>query len=174
MADEKQDGSATLLIFLGIFLDTERLEARLPPEKLAHIKEEVVAWLVKKICTKCEFLSLIGLLSFTAKVVPPGHTFLRRMIDINTSVPLPNDTITLTNEFSKDMQWWHLFIDDWNGESFFIHPRWILSTTLKLFTDSSGTMDTGDTLIRNGSKVTGPRTRSITASNGKNYSQLCS
>ena len=34
-ADKKQEGPGTLITFLGIFLDTEKLEARLPPEKLA-------------------------------------------------------------------------------------------------------------------------------------------
>ena len=58
-ADEKQEGPATLIIFLGILLDTEQLEARLPPEKLAQIKAELVSWLTKKTCTKRELQSLI-------------------------------------------------------------------------------------------------------------------
>lgn len=74
-ADKKQDGPVTLFIFLVILLDTERLEARLPPEKLANLNgRELVAWLVKKTHTKPELLSLIGLLSFVAKVVPPDTT----------------------------------------------------------------------------------------------------
>ena len=60
-----------------------------------------------------------------------------------TVVPLPEDTITLTEDFRRDVHWWHLFIDDWNGRSFFMHPKWIPSTTLKLFTDSSGTIGYG-------------------------------
>lgn len=142
-ADEKQEGPATIIVFLGILLNKEQLEARLPSDKLTQIKAELVAWLTKKTCTKRELQSLIGLLSFAAKVVPPGRTFLRRMIDISTSVPFSDDTITLTDDFTKDMQWWHLFIDDWNGKSFFMYPKWITSTTLKLFTDSSGTIGYG-------------------------------
>ena len=142
-ADEKQEGPATLITFLGILLDTEKLEARLPPEKLAQIKTELITWLTKKACTKRELQSLIGLLSFAAKVVPPGRTFLRRMINTMTVVPLPEDTITLTEDFRRDVHWWNLFIDDWNGRSFFMHPKWIPSTTLKLFTDSSDTIGYG-------------------------------
>ena len=100
-ADEKQEGPATLIVFLRILLDTERLEARLPPDKLAKIKKELATW----IATKRELLSLIGLLSFAAKVVPPGHTFLRRMINTSTSVPTPDDNITLNDDFAKDIQW---------------------------------------------------------------------
>ena len=142
-ADEKQEGPATLIVFLGILLDTERLEARLPPDKLAQIKKELATWVARTSCTKRELLSLIGLLSFAAKVVPPGRTFLRRMIDTSTSVPTPDDNITLNNDFVKDIQWWHHFLDDWNGKSFFMHPKWIPSTTLNLFTDSSGAIGYG-------------------------------
>ena len=143
IAKEKLEGPSTSIVFLGISLDTEKLEAKLPPEKLASIRAELARWLEQSSCTKRQLQSLIGLLSFAAKVVPPGRTFLRRMIDLTTSVPHTEDVISLSEPFKKDLMWWHQFVAQWNGKSFFMFPKWIPSTALNLFTDSSGTIGYG-------------------------------
>ena len=75
------------LIFLGIELDTVRLEMRLPVERIAHLKDLLRSWVGKKHCQKRELLSLIGKLSHACKVVVAGRLFLRRMID-TSSLPL--------------------------------------------------------------------------------------
>ena len=54
---------------------------RLPEEKLQHLKELIAQWIPKKAATKRAMLSLIGELAHASKVVIPGRTFLRRMID---------------------------------------------------------------------------------------------
>jgi len=41
VALEKVEGPLTFLPFLGIVLDTTRMEARLPEEKLTRLKEKV-------------------------------------------------------------------------------------------------------------------------------------
>lgn len=78
-----------------------------------------------------------------AKVVPPGYMFLRQMIDTTTLVSQPDNIINLTEHFKKDLMWWHCFITQWKGKSFFMFPNWIPSTALNLFTDSSGTLGYG-------------------------------
>ena len=143
IAEEKQEGPSTVLTFLGITLDSTRLEARLPPDKLASIKSAVSAWLTKPEGSKRELLSLIGLLSFAAKVVPPGRSFLRRMLDLAHSQPLLDSTVTLTDPFFKDLHWWHSFLESWNGRSFLMSPRWLPNSVLRLFTDSSGSIGYG-------------------------------
>ena len=143
IAEEKLEGPSSTITFLGILLNTIDLEAKLPPEKLIAIQTDLSKWLNKVACTKRELQSLIGLLSFAAKVVPPGRTFLRRMIDTTTLVSQPDDVIHLTDHFKKDLMWWHRFIAHWNGKSFFMFPNWIPSTALNLFTDSSGTLGYG-------------------------------
>lgn len=167
IADDKLEGPATLIVFLGILLDTIRLEARLPPDKLAQMKTELVKWLSRESCTKHELQSLIGLLSFAAKVVPPGRTFLHRMIHTSMLALCSEDSIPLNEQFTKDLAWWHNFINQWNGRSFFMDIKWIPSTALKLYTDSSGTIGHGT-----GFRAAGPKTRRTTLSNGKNFSQL--
>ena len=48
LALEKVKGSLTSLPFLGILLDTIKMEARLPEEKLSKLREDVAQWVSRK------------------------------------------------------------------------------------------------------------------------------
>ena len=102
------------LIFLGIEIDTSRLEMHLPAEKAKQLKELLKSWEGKKHCQKRELLSLIGKLSHACKVVVAGRLFLRRMIDTTKSAR----RLSHNSEFHSDLQWWLVFLDYWNGHSF--------------------------------------------------------
>ena len=143
LAEDKLEGPTTCLEYLGILLDSSSLEAHLPPDKLRDIHSSLLEWPARSTCSKRELLSLIGTLSFAAKVVPAGRTFLRRMIDLSTSVPSPDHTITLSDGFLLDLQWWREFATPWDGHSFFLLPHWTPAPHLELFTDSSGTIGFG-------------------------------
>ena len=52
LALEKVEGPSTTISFLGILLDTVRMEIRLPEDKLAQIKDTLSTWLGKKKATK--------------------------------------------------------------------------------------------------------------------------
>ena len=60
VAEKKVEGPVTSLVFLGILVDTEAGELRLPEEKLARLRALITQWQHKKACTKRELLSLIG------------------------------------------------------------------------------------------------------------------
>ena len=72
IAEEKLEGPTTLLVFLGIFIDTIKGELRLPMEKLIQLRRQVGSWLVRKRCTKKELLLIAGQLQHAATVVRPG------------------------------------------------------------------------------------------------------
>ena len=74
------------------------------------------------------------------KVVPAGKTFLRRMIDLSSSVASLDEAIPISKDFMLDFQWSREFATPWNGRSFFLHPDWTPSPHLQLFTDSSRTI----------------------------------
>ena len=113
----KLEGPSTLIVFLGILLDTEKGELRLPPEKLARLRELITQWQGKKSCTKREILSLIGHLQHACKVVKPGRTFLRRIINLSMVAKQPYHHIRINREFTSDLQWWAQFLAKWNGTS---------------------------------------------------------
>ena len=84
VAPHKVEGPSTVLTFLGICLDTINMEVRLPKDKLVRLQACIHTWEGKRMCIKRDLLSLLGMLHHAAKVVPPGRTFLRRMIDTST------------------------------------------------------------------------------------------
>ena len=106
---EKVEGPTTLLIFLGVLLDTIAMEMRLPDEKLAELRQLIANWSSKHAGKKRELLSLIGKLSHAAKIVVPGRIFLRRMIDTANKAKQLDHWIHLTADFKSDLAWWRSF-----------------------------------------------------------------
>lgn len=86
------------------------MEARLPQKKLHEAREGVRLALEKGFLLHTEPQSLVGFLSFAAKVVIPGRAFLRRVFDA-----LRNKTIRhpVTNAMRLDLQWWNRFLTTW-------------------------------------------------------------
>lgn len=120
LALEKVEGPSESLTFLGILLDTENMEARLPHDKLQRIRSQVVTWLGRRKAKKRQILSLVGLLQHATKVVKPGRTFVARMYKAAAKLKQPHHVTRLTRDFKSDLQWWHLFATTWNGVSFII------------------------------------------------------
>ena len=86
VALDKLEGPVTTITFLGITIDTTLQQLRLPPDKLQEMTLLIKSWLGKHKTTKRDLLSLIGKLSFAPKVVPSGRLFLRRLIELSTTV----------------------------------------------------------------------------------------
>jgi hypothetical protein len=136
IAKEKTIGPATRVTFLGIEIDTVQQCIRLPEDKLSGLLTLLKHWEDKKKCTKRELLSLIGSLSFAAKVVKPGRIFLRRLIDLSTSVSKLHHHISLNLEAKSDIKWWLQFLPAWNGIAIFQEDV-TTADSLHLFTDAS-------------------------------------
>lgn len=115
IANDKVQGPHTELDFLGIVLDSEKMEVRLPTDKLARLKLMICSWSRKKVCTKREILSLIGHLSHACKVIKPGRPFLRRLIELSTKAKKMHHHLRLNRATRSDLGWWKFFLDHWNG-----------------------------------------------------------
>ena len=105
IAKLKVEGLVTVLVFLGILLDTTAFEIRLPQDKLVRLQALIRSWRMKKSCTKRELLSLIRHLQHACRVVPPGRSFLRRMIELSTKTKELHHHIRLNVGFHSDLQW---------------------------------------------------------------------
>jgi len=90
LAPEKIVGPTCQLTFLGIEIDLESLQLCLPQEKLDKLKLLITSWRNRKAAKKRELLSLIGHLAHACKVVPPGRTFLRHIINLSC---VPKDLV---------------------------------------------------------------------------------
>ena len=111
IASHKTEGPATSLVFLRIEVDTAAGELRLPRDKLQRLKDLLQEWGDRKVCTRKELESLIGLLNHACKVVRRGRSFLRRMIDLlharsGVAHAGPPTPIHLNLRFRADLAWW--------------------------------------------------------------------
>ena len=118
---DKCKGPATVKGFLGLKLDTEKLEMRLPQDKLHGLLEALSSCRGKKVCRgrkacrKRELLSLIGSLSHACKAVRPGRAFLRRFIYLSSVVKHLDHYVRLSRSPRFDIEWWYHFASKWNG-----------------------------------------------------------
>ncbi len=122
--------------FLGIQLDTVNGTLSIPEHKLVDTIELLESWLNRKRCTKRELLSIIGKLSFAARVIRAGRTFLRRLITLSTKVKYLHYKINLNKEAQKDLKWWYDCIRSHNGVSMF-PQHWVTEECQLAFTDAS-------------------------------------
>ncbi len=86
VAPEKTEGPSTCITFLGLTLDSDKPELRIPEEKLSCIRNKLDFWSHRRVGLKRELLSLIGLLQYCCQPVSFGRPFLRRLIDRSTTV----------------------------------------------------------------------------------------
>ena len=75
------------LEFMGIVLDSIRMEARRPDDKLNRAREILNSFTQRRSVRLFELQSLVGTLQFACKGVVPGRTFLQRMINLTKGVP---------------------------------------------------------------------------------------
>ena len=140
LAAEKMKGPSTSLTFLGITLDTRKMEIRLPSEKLQRIKIILQEWLGRKKATKQQILSLVGLLQHATKVIRCGRTFVTRLYATAAKIKEMHFYTRLNAEFRCDLMWWHAFIQAWNGLSILHHAP---HTESAIYTDASGNWGCG-------------------------------
>ena len=127
---------------LGIELDSELLELRLPPEKLEKLKGLVTRWRKRRSCSKRELQSLAGHLNHACKVVRPGRRFLRGIFGLISQFGKRDHMIRLNAAFRADLEWWHIFVSSWNGVSMMGRES-LLIPGVEIWSDASGSWGCG-------------------------------
>ena len=128
LAPDKVIGPTRIITYLGIQIDAERMVVSLPPDKAKKIRDEL--------------LSLIGVLSFACKVIKHGRMFLRRLIDLSTTVTGLHHHVSLNAEAQADITWWQNFFPEWNGRERIQTPV-VTSRALELYTDADTDLGLG-------------------------------
>ena len=72
----------TKVICLGILIDTIHKTMSIPTDKLAQVMQVCAEWSDKRICTKNQLQSLLGLPLYVSKCVKPVRYFLNRMLQL--------------------------------------------------------------------------------------------
>ena len=108
LALEKLEGPTTCLTFLGIEINTLDGTLRLPQDKFDRLLQTLQLWSRRKSCMRLELESLLGLLQHACRVIRPGRSFLRRLIDLLRPPRRPHDHIRLNRQSRADIQWWRV------------------------------------------------------------------
>ena len=111
------------------------MEARLSLDKVEKIGNLLVTFLNRKSCKKKELLSLLGHLNFASRVKYPGRAFE----SFSTTVTSLFHHVKLTSECRLDIKTWSLFLEQWNGLSFFLDDEEIMAKDLQFYTDATPT-----------------------------------
>ena len=87
--------------------------------------------------------SLIGHLHHAAKVVWPGRTFLRRLIDLLCCFRNRDHPIRINREFRQDLLWWQRFLSSWHGVGFWLYPGMSPLADIEVTSDAAGSLGFG-------------------------------
>ncbi len=135
------------LVFLGITLDSIRMEARLPQDTLQKCLHLVRSYRqLQKISIK-KLKSLKGLLNLTCNVVRLGKPFLCLLYNLMEGMihRLPFLKIRLNAGAKEDLRRWELFLQDYNGVTMFLPPTTLTHSDMSIQLASE---DYGWTLVR--------------------------
>ena len=143
MSKEKTFQPSTVMSFLGIELDTDKFEARLPLEKLQKCNDLITSAIPKKKLTLKEIQEITGLLNFSCQVVLPGRAFLRRLINLTIGVKQSYHYVRLTREAKKDLEAWSNFLQSFNGVSILYFEPWVQSNCFHLYSDAAQSIGYG-------------------------------
>jgi hypothetical protein len=115
--------------FLGIELDTNSMEARLPVDKHYRALKEVNKLLIKDTVSHRVLEKLLDFLSFCSRVIPLGRSFLRNLFNLLRKLSLlhPYTLQRLSGPAKRDLQW-------------LINPA---RKVIRVYTDASGVKGIG-------------------------------
>jgi hypothetical protein len=142
---QKKSYTGTCTDFLGLEIDTAAMEARLPSDKHAKALLLVRTYLRRRSLTLWELQSVIGFLSFAAKVVPLGRPFLRRLYNALSgySASPHSSRRPVTPQMKEDLRWWLAFLPQWSGVSIIRPTR----EEAFVWTDAAGKKGIGGYLL---------------------------
>ncbi|KAF5361332.1 hypothetical protein D9757_013548 [Collybiopsis confluens] len=119
--------------FLSLILDSVRMEARLPSDKLGILRVLLATWASKSMCTLRDAQQLSGFLQFCSQVIPHSRIFLRRVFDFEATFKNPFSHRRIPAGVRSDLVWWQVFSSHWNGVRI-SSP----SASVLVWTDASG------------------------------------
>ncbi|XP_069133242.1 uncharacterized protein [Argopecten irradians] len=143
MALHKTCGPETVIEYLGIILDSHKMEARLPEDKLHRDISMLQSFQSRQSCTKRELLQLLGHLNFASKVIIPGRSFVSYIIKLSTTAKKLHHFVKISQECRSDIKMWISFLKHWNGATIFYDQHITKSEDIQLYTDASGSVGYG-------------------------------
>ena len=115
----------TVITFLGIELDSVKMQSRLPHDKDEKIKKLLSECMGLQKVTLKQMQRLLGVLNFACRVVIPGRPVLRSFRpDAGCSQTTVHHHLRLNHEAKADLAACKLSIDTFNGSYIFSSMVW--------------------------------------------------
>ena len=143
IAVEKSVDPTTIMVFLGLEIDTNDMSVRIPSHKIVELDSLIQTFLSRKKVSLREFQKLVGKLNFFGQAVRSSRAFLRRFYDVMIPLKRPFHMLRLTREIREDLQVWLVFLQEFNGVTYIPEKVWATSDSLRLFTDAAGSAHFG-------------------------------
>ena len=113
-----------VFIGLGIEFDLVQNEERIPATKLEKVGQLVTKWYGFTRANRKQLQELLGYLQHISQCVRVGRLMVSRMLaDLRAAYKTWPEQIKLSDDFKKDLRWWKLQLDSWNGKSILDHSE---------------------------------------------------
>jgi hypothetical protein len=142
LSEDKLEGPTHVLPFLGIEINTRAMTIALDQARLDYVQGLLSHWMTQTQASIQELQSLVGTLSFCAKVIRPGRIFLRRLINYvahlshrhkRQAKTKPRD---LPDSVKKDVVWWHTYMASYNNQTSIYPTQWCRDSDMLIATDA--------------------------------------
>ena len=113
---EKTWQPTMIMPWLGVLVNSWDMTLSIPEEKLDEVLQCVKGWECKKVATRREVQSLVGLLNFVGGVSPPTRIYTNRILNFLREMP-QDGYVEITNEFLEDVRFFQRLMPHYNGIS---------------------------------------------------------
>ena len=120
-AEDKASPPSTVMIFLGLEVNTITMTIKIPQQKLIEIRMELGRWFLGRRVTKKQMQSLVGILNFAAGCIKPGRIYFSRILNVLRRM---DKEVVVQQEIMDDIDWWKVCAGDFNGVSLMMEQRW--------------------------------------------------
>ena len=148
VALEKTVWGCTVIIFLGLLIDTEHQLVCIPKEKLEKAAELIDRiWTAKKVQVH-EPQKLCGLLNFLCRAIVPGRAFTRRFYAYSSTIGSKlkqHHHVRVNREMRLNLQVWKVFLSKPTAfaRPFIDYSNVLAAEEIDFYTDSSGNSKLG-------------------------------
>lgn len=125
IAWEKVVGPTTSLRFLGVIIDVDRREIRMPKDKIQKFLQLIDEIYHKKSISKRAMQSLLGHVNHLGKGVPAARLFINRLLASLRGTPMKY--IPMDRELRRDLDWFREFLAEYNGRTLILTPDPVVS-----------------------------------------------
>lgn len=120
IAWEKVVSPTKCIRFLGITIDVDRREIRMPEEKITSFLSLVTQIRHRKWISTKTLQSVIGHINHLGKAVPPARHFMNRLLAALRDAK--GGAIRVDSSLSRELEWFNNFLSAYNGRSLIVDP----------------------------------------------------